>query len=230
MSVHSASKRSRHRLKRFIEEIVSDECRLLGRGLLFMVDELAVSGSPPQRIKVWGTLHFLPLGSPFCCCEPMCHLWLFGDRAERVNDAMRRRLGLRQEVSIEFVCIRPAPHNGVEFDGQFRSLQPIRNDEDIDQRDGLGRTALMRAAMRGYDDLVEELLAAGANPLVVDYSGRGILDQLSQGQIWTIKMLEDAVAAEQNAHGGPRQSATKSIVLNSGINDHSPQSHLPQCP
>ena len=37
-----------------------------------MINELEVVGVPPQQLKLRATLHFLPLGSSFCCGEPGC--------------------------------------------------------------------------------------------------------------------------------------------------------------
>ena len=91
---------SDNRLRLLIEQIVADECRLSARGLAFLVDVVEVFGRPPERLRVWGTLHFLPLGSPFCCCEPQCHLGLFSDRLERVEETLRHRLHLQQEVPL----------------------------------------------------------------------------------------------------------------------------------
>jgi hypothetical protein len=119
MTQHSSLKRSRHHLKHLVEAVVAEEFKLSSRGLAFLVDELEAAGRPPKRLKVWATLHFLPLGSPFCCSEPHCHVPLFAERLDRVNDALRRRMGLRQEVSIEFVAIGCAPHADVDFDHPF---------------------------------------------------------------------------------------------------------------
>jgi hypothetical protein len=119
MTQHSSLKRSRHHLKHLVEKVVAEEFKLSLRGLAFLVDEVEAAGRPPKRLKVWATLHFLPLGSPFCCSEPHCHVPLFAERLDRVNDALRRRMGLRQEVSIEVVAIGCASHENVEFDDPF---------------------------------------------------------------------------------------------------------------
>lgn len=124
MQQRSSKKRSTHQLKRIIEEIVEDECKLSPRGLLFLMDELEVSGHPPARINVWGTLHFLPLGSPFCCLEPGCHLGLYTGRQERICDGVRRRLRLTQPVAIEFSGIGSMVPNGVTSDRGYRPSAP----------------------------------------------------------------------------------------------------------
>jgi hypothetical protein len=192
MTKRSAVKRSHHHVKRLVEEAVSERFDLEQRGLAFFVDELDVQGTPPERIAVWASLHFLPKGSPFCCCEPSCHVPPLPQYRDDVNDAVRRRMGLRSSVVVEFMAVRPAVREGVEFDDVLAGITPIERGGDIDQRDLLGRTALMRAAARGYDRQVEELLAAGADPSVIDGSGRGVLEQARAG--WIIVMLEQALA------------------------------------
>ena len=154
----SSVKRSRHHLKHIVEEVIAEEFKLVIRGLALFVDEIEVGGRPPERFRVWATLHFLPLGSPFCCCEPDCHVPLFGERLDRLNDAIRRQMGLQQEISIEFVSIQPSTVTGVKFDDPFTGSSFAANPHDIDQKDNLGRTSLMRAAVRGYDRQMEELL------------------------------------------------------------------------
>ena len=102
-------------------------------------------------------------------------------------------MGLRQHISIEFPAIQPSPVTGVTFDDPFAWTSPSTNPHDIEQKDNLGRTVLMRAAVRGYDRQVEELLKAGADPSVTDDRGRNILEQVPKGQIWIINMLEKAL-------------------------------------
>jgi ankyrin repeat protein len=102
-------------------------------------------------------------------------------------------MGLRSRVDVEFIAIRAAEHEGVVFDNVLASMTPVASD-DIDRRDALGRTALMRAAARGYDRQVEQLLEAGADPNVVDDRGRCILE-LARGA-WIISMIEKAIAKE----------------------------------
>jgi hypothetical protein len=190
----SSLKRSHHHLKQLIEAVVADEFNLRARGLLFLVDELDVSGKPPERFKVWATLHFLPLGSPFCCVEPLCHVPLYAEYLDRVNDAIRRGMGIRQPISVEFVVDNNITHAGVEFDDVFSGRSPNMDLSNIDERDALGRTALMRAAIRGHAHLVEELLAADADPTIVDNRGRGICEQVRKRQTWIVTICEEALA------------------------------------
>lgn len=200
MNQRSCLKRSRHHLKGLVETVVAD-MNVPARGLAFIVDELEAFGSPPERLKVWATLHFLRLGSPFCCCEPFCHLPLFGERLDRVNDALRRQMGLRQKVAVEFVAINGVVScAGVEFDS-LSGYTPMASRGESDFRDGLGRTALMRAAIRGYDRQVEELLALGADPTVVDNRGRGIMELMSRRSGWFASMVEEALARAGNVRG-----------------------------
>jgi hypothetical protein len=95
-------KRSQHELKRLVEQAVSDVCGLPRPGLWFCVDVVEPHGRPPERLKVWATLHFLPEGSPFCCGESGCHLGLRGEILREVGEHIRRTMGLRQEVSVDF--------------------------------------------------------------------------------------------------------------------------------
>lgn len=190
----SSLKRSHHHLKQLVESVVADQFNLQVRGLLFLIDELNVLGSRPKHLKVWATLHFLPLGSPFCCCEPMCHALLHGAHLQRVNEELRRSMGILQTVSAEFALQINTTHAGVEFDdprsGSCRSLDPLH----LDQRDALGRTALMRAAVRGHGHLVEEMPAGGADPTTIENRGRGITEQVPKGQTWIIAAIEEALA------------------------------------
>ena len=174
-----------------VEQIVSEQGNLPAHGLAFLVDEIEVFGKPPERLKVWATLHFLPLGSPFCCGEPLCHLCFHGERLERINEAIRHRMGLRQAVSVEFASIGVCYQAGVEFD-DFSGRCASTDVRDVDRQDALGRTALMRAAVRGHLDVVEELLAAGADPSIVDHRGRSILDHV-HGNFWIKALFEQAI-------------------------------------
>jgi hypothetical protein len=206
----SSSKRSRHHLKELVESAVADEYDLRRRGLFFVVDEIKVSGDPPNHLQVWATLHFLPLGSPFCCCETSCHVPLYAHFLERLNDIVRRRMKLQQSITLEFVAIGQTIHDGVEFDDCFTRHSSTIDASEIDKKDALGRTALMRAAIRGHGDLVEELLAAGANPATIDGRGSGILEQVKGGQIWIRAMLETALAQS------PRRECSESDEPSSG--------------
>ena len=117
MAHRSRTKRSRHELKRLVENAVADECRLLERGLWFCVDEVEASGWPPERIKVWATLHFLAAGSPFCCGEPSCQLGTFLDeRMQRISAHVRRAMGLEQQLTVDLGDrIGVNRHEGVVF-------------------------------------------------------------------------------------------------------------------
>ncbi len=109
-------KQSEAELRRLVEAAVAEVSGLPRPGLWFCVDQVEVLGHPPERLRVWATLHFLAAGSPFCCGEPGCHLWLFGDRLAAVGDHVRRARGLRQSVVVEFGNrIGVQYHAGVEF-------------------------------------------------------------------------------------------------------------------
>jgi hypothetical protein len=109
-------KRSEAELRRLVADAVAEACGLPLPGLWLSVDAVQASGHPPDLLRVWSTLHFLPAGSPFCCGEPGCHLGLFGDRLAAVGDHVCRAMGLRQPVAVEFgdrIGVRY--HPGVEF-------------------------------------------------------------------------------------------------------------------
>lgn len=200
----SATKRSKHHLKFLIESLIAEEFKLRQRGIAFIVDELEVTGHPPERIKVWATVHFLALGSPFCCCEPECHVPLFAEGVNRISDAIRRRMQLRQAVSLRFVAVDATAHADVEFDDAFLAQTTPVDKHNIDQRDALGRTALMRAAFRGYDRQVESLLAAGADPTVTNDAGKTILDICRGRNAWITTLLEEAIERRGEKHLGAR--------------------------
>lgn len=107
-----AFKRSKHELKRIIEEAVSTVCGLPQPGLLFAVDEVEAQGRPPAVLRVWYTLHFFVQGSPFCCQEPGCHLWLFAERRTEIGNCVRLSMGLRQPVKVTFVGASVNIHAG----------------------------------------------------------------------------------------------------------------------
>jgi hypothetical protein len=103
-------------MKRLVEAAVAEVCQLPRPGLWFCVDDLEASGNPPERVKVWATLHFLPDGSPFCCGEPGCHLGIRGERLSGIGDHVRRAMGLRQVATVDFGDrVAANYHAGVEF-------------------------------------------------------------------------------------------------------------------
>src|SRR5262249_44738156 len=93
-----ANNQSKHEVKRLVELAVADACNLPRPGLWFCVDEVEAFGSPPCRLRVWATLHFLAEGLPFCCGEPGCHLGMFGERLERIGASVRNAMGLKHDV------------------------------------------------------------------------------------------------------------------------------------
>jgi hypothetical protein len=101
MPKQTTAKRSEHELKRLVEDAVAEEFGLNLRGLWLCVDKVEAIGCPPEKLKVWATLHFLAAGSPFCCGEPLCHLPLI-KRGEDVNEHVRRALQLRQPINVDF--------------------------------------------------------------------------------------------------------------------------------
>jgi hypothetical protein len=111
-----SSRRSDHQLKLLVERAVTDVCSLGDSPLAFHVEAVEVSGSPPQKLRVWAVLHFTPAGSPYCCGEPGCHLGLHGPAGLEVSDHVRRAMGLRQPLDVEIDGrITTQYHDGVEF-------------------------------------------------------------------------------------------------------------------
>lgn len=111
-----SAKRSQHELKRLVEEAIAAMCDLPRPGLWLCVDAVEASGQPPERLRVWATLHFLPGGSPFCCGEPGCHLGLWGGRLVQVADHIRRAMHLRQPLKVELSGqVRVNYHAAVKF-------------------------------------------------------------------------------------------------------------------
>ena len=116
--MRARSKRSDAELRRLVEAAVNEVCSMPRPGLRFGVDGVEASGEPPERLRVWATLHFLAEGSPFCCGEPGCHLGLFGERLDAVGDHVRRAMRRRSPVSVEFHNrIGVSYHAGVVFSG-----------------------------------------------------------------------------------------------------------------
>jgi hypothetical protein len=108
-------KRSKHELKRIVEDAVSMVCGLPQPGLSFVVDEVEACGRPPRLLRVWYTLHFCEQGSPFCCDGAFCHLSLSGLRLVEIGNCIRRSMNLRQQVEVTFVGRSVNVHAGVTF-------------------------------------------------------------------------------------------------------------------
>jgi hypothetical protein len=116
-------KRSQHELKRLVEQAVCEVCGLPRPGLWFCVDDVESRAHPPERLRVWATLHFLPEGSPFCCGEPGCHLGFSGESLREVGDRIRRAMGLRQAVAVNFgQRVGVHYHPGVAFHYGLREV------------------------------------------------------------------------------------------------------------
>jgi hypothetical protein len=63
-------------------------------GLGGFTESLQAGGSEFESGDLAGAVRFLLEGSPFCCGEPGCHLWLFGDRLAEINERLTSELGL----------------------------------------------------------------------------------------------------------------------------------------
>jgi hypothetical protein len=108
-------KRQHGRLRCLVERAIAEVCDFPRPGLWLCVDEINVKGNPPERIRVWSTLHFTAGGSPFCCGEPHCQLGLFNGRRSAIGDLMRKALRLRQPVEVFFGRIAVNYHAGTTF-------------------------------------------------------------------------------------------------------------------
>jgi hypothetical protein len=181
--------RSKHELKRLIEPMVQSVWNLQTRGLSYLIDEMELVGRPLERIELWGTLHFLPLGSPFCCMEPSCHLVSVDEHMLPLQEALQRAMNLKQDPLVTFRGTQLMVVPGVEFDelGQRTPVAP-----NVNERDGLGRTALWRAVARGYTEQVEELLAAGADVSIPDINGKTVLD-VARADVWIRALIEGSL-------------------------------------
>jgi ankyrin repeat protein len=104
---------------------------------------------------------------------PTCHLFVDPTLPHPIADEIRRRLRLRQSVEFQFADVHPIVHEGVQLD-RFNAVTAVP--ADINQQDQLGRTALWRAAARGYEHQVESLIEAGADPNVSGPHGNMPLD------------------------------------------------------
>lgn len=109
------TKHSEAAIKRLVEQIIAEECDTASRGLALIVEAIELSGRPTELIRVWGTLHFLPAGSPFCCMEPCCQLGDDGDRLERMSEALQKALGVTTPVRLDMDRIVANVHEGVAF-------------------------------------------------------------------------------------------------------------------
>ena len=109
------NKRSIGELKRLVGLAVGRVCGLPRAGLILNIDQVESTGRPPAKIRVWATLHFTKVGSPFCCGEPGCHIPLGEDGLTEIGEDVRRSMNLRHPVTVEFVSVGVQYHDGVEF-------------------------------------------------------------------------------------------------------------------
>jgi hypothetical protein len=113
--VSGVAKGSQAELRRIVTAAVRKVCRFPRPGLWFEVTSILVKGHPPESLLVYARLRFLPDGSPFCCGEPTCHLGLLDEHLREISEHVRRAMGLRQSVSVDFAAIVPEYHPGVSF-------------------------------------------------------------------------------------------------------------------
>ena len=143
------AKRSQHELKRLVEEACAAELNLPRPGLWLCVDRVEVVGRPPERVRAWATLHFLPEGSPFCCGEPTCQLGHFGsEKRDAIGDRMRRAMGLRHELAFEFADIHAHYSPGVLFKCNYFIDEPL--DAEYLRREGTEGLLKVRECLRKW--------------------------------------------------------------------------------
>jgi hypothetical protein len=144
------------------------------------VEQIETCGRVPTAVRTWANLHFLPQGSPFCCLEVSCHLFVPPDVAHPIGEELRKRLRLRQTVEFEFASLHGVLHPGVTSD-KWAHATPVP--ADFNEQDGLGRTALWRAAFRGYGDQVAALLETGADASLPGPKGKTLLEHVQLGDL-----------------------------------------------
>jgi hypothetical protein len=158
----------------------------------------------PGRVDVGARLHFLEKGSPFCCEDPYCHLWLFQEELKKIAQLVAQQLHIRHEIDLRIVKLDTFTHDGVIFDDEIRQWTPFER-ENINKQDDLGRTALLRAVLREYTEQVHELLKLGADIRIEDCMGRSPLSLMENGESEdTTALATIAVMIENVASGkGP---------------------------
>ncbi len=97
-----ATKQSHAELTRLLEAGIREVGDLEPNRFFIIVRNVVSTGAPPSLLRASVLLRFLPGGEPFCCGEPMCHSSVFRDDGiDELGDYMRRKMNLRQAVSVE---------------------------------------------------------------------------------------------------------------------------------
>ncbi len=170
------------KLNHLLEEIINEELKLDRRGLHLVIHKSDVTGKVPASIKVNCTLNFFEKGSPFCCNDPNCHLWLFEDELQDISEILRNKLKLQSSIKLEISNIETLIHTDVVFDDEVRQITPFKPD-NLNAVDSLGRTALLRAVQRDYINQVRYLLAKGANPQIENNANHSVISILKSGKL-----------------------------------------------
>ena len=107
------TKHSDAAIKQLIERIIAEECDTASRGLALIVEAVELSGRPTEIIRVWGTLHYLPAGSPFDHWEPIVELGVFGKRRDRIYESIQKALRVTGPIRLDLDRIVRNLHEGV---------------------------------------------------------------------------------------------------------------------
>lgn len=110
-----ATKQSQATLIRLLESGLR-EVGDLDKGRFFIiVQNVVASGSPPDSLVASVSVRFLPGGAPYCCGEPSCYSRVFRDDGiADLGDFMRRKMNLRQTVSVE-LKVHAEYYDGISF-------------------------------------------------------------------------------------------------------------------
>src|SRR5690606_34038103 len=87
------------------------------RGLRLDACRVETGSRLPSVIRLSANLTFLPLGSPFCCMEPSCHLphWC-AEALFQPAQTIQRRLRLTQPIELRIIDVEPILLPDVELD------------------------------------------------------------------------------------------------------------------
>jgi len=110
-----ATKQSKAELTRLLEAGIREVGDLDPRRFFIIVRNVVATGSPPSSLRASVLLRFLPGGEPYCCGEPGCYSTVFRvDGATDLGEHMRRKMNLRQTVSVD-LHVEPEYYDNISF-------------------------------------------------------------------------------------------------------------------